>query len=65
MLLMQSPSEVSQFDKIDAKTITQASVFNAGLYEFNARDRQVGPNDTKMSDNEAFLAYTQSNEDDD
>jgi hypothetical protein len=55
MLLLASPSASSQFEQLDAKTITHTS----------SRPQPLGVNDTKMSDNEAFLAYTQSNQDDD
>ena len=56
ILMNQSPSQSSQFERLDAKTLTQGSVFNPALNEINGRKN--GVNDTKMSDNEAFLAYT-------
>jgi hypothetical protein len=62
LLLLQSPSQSSQFERLDAKTLTQGSVFRPTPNELQAR--QLGVNDTKMSDNEAFLAYTQQNDDD-
>ena len=57
----EGPLMNTHFDQLDARTISQPS--NANMVQRAQHVTDV--NDTKMSDNEAFLAYTQSNNEDD